>query len=93
MTPLHFYVNATNECSYIGVPVDIGSQQISGGGLARPLTTALPPNDAEKESAVTAEIIHLLGSRKSPVIVVDGGKSHDYYYSRYGNANANRCRP
>ncbi|KAM3517139.1 hypothetical protein MY4038_010331 [Beauveria bassiana] len=57
---------------YIGVPVDIGLQRISGDGLGHLLVTVLQPNDAKEELAVVDEIIKLLGSRSSPVIVLDG---------------------
>ncbi|PMB72278.1 Pyruvate decarboxylase isozyme 3 [Beauveria bassiana] len=50
----------------------------------------LQPNDAKEELAVVDEIIKLLGSRSSPVIVLDGGKCLHWGYHCTGNVPTSR---
>lgn len=47
---------------------------ISSSSLSHPLMTSLPPNDHEIEHKVLKKLVNLLSIRKSPVIIVDGGK-------------------
>ncbi|KAK4979818.1 Pyruvate decarboxylase 1 [Elasticomyces elasticus] len=53
---------------YIGVPVDMSHQQISGEGLKTPLKRKLPPNDTREEDRVVKEIMSMIKSAKKPVI-------------------------
>ncbi|KAK5709260.1 Pyruvate decarboxylase 1 [Elasticomyces elasticus] len=57
---------------YIGVPVDMSHQQISGEGLKTPLKRELPPNDKGEEDRVVNEIMSMIKSAKKPVIIMDG---------------------
>ncbi|KAK4899363.1 Pyruvate decarboxylase 1 [Elasticomyces elasticus] len=53
---------------YIGVPVDMSHQQISGEGLKTPLKRELPPNDKDEEDKVVDEIMSMIRSAKKPVM-------------------------
>ncbi|KAK5756570.1 Pyruvate decarboxylase 1 [Elasticomyces elasticus] len=57
---------------YIGVPVDMSHQQISGEGLKTPLRRELPPNDKSEEDKVVKEIMSMIKRAKKPVIIMDG---------------------
>ncbi|KAK5735678.1 hypothetical protein LTR17_008029 [Elasticomyces elasticus] len=57
---------------YIGVPVDMSHQQISGEGLKTPLKRELPPNDKGEEDRVVKEIMSMIRRAKKPVIIMDG---------------------
>ncbi|KAK3650675.1 Pyruvate decarboxylase 1 [Elasticomyces elasticus] len=57
---------------YIGVPVDMSHQQISGEGLKTPLKRELPPNDKGEEDKIAKEIMSMIKSAKKPVIIMDG---------------------
>jgi pyruvate decarboxylase len=57
---------------YIGVPVDMSHLECDDHGLETPLQTTLPPNDADLERKVVAEIRSRLESSQDPIIIVDG---------------------
>jgi len=57
---------------YIGVPVDMSHLECEARGLETPLRTTLPPNDADLERNVVAQIRSRLEGSKHPIIIVDG---------------------
>jgi pyruvate decarboxylase len=57
---------------YIGVPVDMSHLKCDARGLETPLKTTLPPNDAELERKVVAEIRSWIERSENPIIIVDG---------------------
>jgi pyruvate decarboxylase len=57
---------------YIGVPVDMSHLGCDARGLETPLKTTLPPNDADLEREVVAEIRSRLECSENPIIIVDG---------------------
>jgi pyruvate decarboxylase len=57
---------------YIGVPVDMSHLECDDHGLETPLQTTLPPNDADLERKVVAEIRSRLEGSKNPITIVDG---------------------
>jgi len=60
---------------YIGLSADIAYELISSTPLESRLVTTLPPNDAELEKMVVANIISKIERASSPIIIVDGGTS------------------
>ncbi|KAM0697577.1 hypothetical protein Q7P36_002431 [Cladosporium allicinum] len=57
---------------YIGVPVDMSHLGCDARGLETPLKTTLPPNDADLEREVVAEVRSRLECSENPIIIVDG---------------------
>lgn len=56
---------------YLGIPTDMAYAEIDGTPLSKDLDLSTPPNDEEIESFIADEVVQLIKSAKSPIILAD----------------------
>ncbi|KAK0625444.1 thiamine diphosphate-binding protein [Bombardia bombarda] len=58
---------------YIGISEDVAYTKVSTEYLDTQIVRSLPPSAADSETKAVAEVIRVLESAKSPILVIDGG--------------------